>query len=510
MTPHFHLIHERWIPIKRMNGSSDTVSLQEAFDQAPAIEGLSETAPPSLVAQYRLLLAILHRALSAMHPQGWTEKDRALWYKQGLPLQAIHTYFEQWSERFWLFHPTHPFLQVAELGVLPEIKDKRKPWALFSLPSASGNAPSVFDHSVDASPSEISAEEAARVLVGFLQFTPGGLVKAFHGSDKAGPLANTAAVVALGESLAQTLVLNLHPSLSREAVADLPAWEKAPLKKSDLMAKPEFATGPNDRYSRQSRAVLLEEIPGGQVRWIRFAEGRAMEETPSAPDPMASFRAGNDKLIRLTFGEGRSVWRDLPALMPSGTGHTQAAAVLQWALSLREKLGDDDGYQRFLVAGVASDQAKVLRWRSEQLRLPLHLLENPDAIRVLRELISQAEELHYALKKLLVGMLLETLPSPEHGDTRKRARAMFENGSCSMAYFSFLEKSFARLPEVCQVPEKAESYWATSLRGAAREMWACALRELGSQPKSLRAAARFSSRYFGVLNKQLPTLPESP
>ncbi|MFO7073778.1 type I-E CRISPR-associated protein Cse1/CasA, partial [Pseudomonas aeruginosa] len=74
-------------------------------------------------------------------------------------------------------------------------------------------------------PSAVSADRALCALLGFLQFTPGGLVKTVRDSDKAGALANTAAVVPLADSLAKTLCLALHPA-SGEAAFDLPAWER--------------------------------------------------------------------------------------------------------------------------------------------------------------------------------------------------------------------------------------------------------------------------------------------
>tara|TARA_B100000745_G_C20003348_1_gene340637 strand:- start:178 stop:543 length:366 start_codon:yes stop_codon:yes gene_type:complete len=120
-----------------------------------------------------------------------------------------------------------------------------------------------------------------------------------------------------------------------------------------------------------SRAVLLCEEAQGDIRWIRFAAGLALGEDANAPDPMASFRAGSNGLVRLTFVDGRALWRDLPALLPSAGSSTQAAAVVQYAVGLHQQLKPFESvYQPLLVAGLASDQAKLLRWRMEQIRRP--------------------------------------------------------------------------------------------------------------------------------------------
>src|SRR5690606_17102909 len=112
-------------------------------------------------------------------------------------------YLEHWRERFWLFHPECPFMQVAVLAEAEETRDKRKPWTQIALASANGNTPVVFDHAFDGAPTAIRPAAAVGTLLGFLQFAPGGLVKALRDSDKAGALANTAAVLPLGTNLAQ-------------------------------------------------------------------------------------------------------------------------------------------------------------------------------------------------------------------------------------------------------------------------------------------------------------------
>jgi CRISPR system Cascade subunit CasA len=119
----FNLLDEPWLPVRLANGSVTELGLLDVFNRSSEIVALAETAPPSLIAQYRLLLAITHRALG-----DWRDKDRAGWYRNGLPQVAICDYLERWRERFWLFHPEHPFMQVAALATAEETCDKRKPW----------------------------------------------------------------------------------------------------------------------------------------------------------------------------------------------------------------------------------------------------------------------------------------------------------------------------------------------------------------------------------------------
>lgn len=500
----FNLLDEHWLPVRLTDGRIENLGLLETFRRSGQIVGLAETAPPSLIAQYRMLLAILHRAMASAYPQGPKDKDRALWYRSGLPLEAITDYLERWRDRFWLFHPECPFMQVAALGQAAETRDKRKPWTQIALASASGNVPVVFDHANDAAPAPIPPALAIGHLLGFLQFTPGGLVKTLRDSDKAGALANTAAVLPLGASLAQTLVLCLH---DWSAADDLPAWERPPLTISELRADPVLATGPNDRYTRQSRAVLFLRESDGSVRWLHFAAGFALGEDPNAPDPMASFRAGSNGLVRLGFGEGRALWRDLPALLPDPSGATRPAAVLSHALAVHGQLNPFESiYQPLLVAGLASDQAKLLRWRSESIKPPLALLQDVDRTRYLRELVDKAEFLFAELRKLAVRMQAETLPDPNSKDTYNRARSILDTGPFSTSYYAAAERAVPGLLALLGEGDfaGATALWHATLRRSAFSAWHHVSTGLGRSPRALRADARLLPRFHGLLNRHVP------
>lgn len=506
MIKDYCLLDEPWVPVQLADGNVVELGLLDAFERSGEIVSLAETAPPSLVAQYRLLLAITHRALVTAYGT-WREKDRVHWYRDGLPLAEIRAYLERWRERFWLFHPDYPFMQVAALASAEETRGKRKPWTQIALASANGNTPVVFDHAYDAEPAAIRAASAIAALLGFLQFTPGGLVKILRDADKAGALVNTAAILPVGQTLARTLCLALHASPRADAEPDVPNWEREPPSINALRGDPQLASGPNDRYTRLSRAVLLCREEGGAIRWLHFAAGLALGEDSNAPDPMASFRAGSNGLVRLTFNEGRALWRDLPALVPNTGAGSQAAAVMQNAVALHRELNPFEAvHQPLLVAGLASDQAKLLRWRIEQIALPSSLLLEPGKALHLRERVAAADALFGELKRLATGMLAETMPEPNHKDTRSRARSLVDSGPLAASYFAAAEHA---LPELLRLigegqPEQAEMLWSSVLRQAAELAWQQLLRGMGSSARALRADARYWPRLHGLLNKQVP------
>jgi len=506
----YNLLDEPWLAVRFKSGAVQAVGLREALHRSGEILSLADTSPPSLVAQYRLLLAIVHRAL--VKSQGtWRNRDRAAWYRDGLPLEAISSYLEEWRSRFWLVHAEHPFLQVAALASAEETRDKRKPWTQISLASVNGNAPVVFDHALDDAPSAISWQQAVVNLLGFLQFTPGGLVKTLRDADKAGPLVNTAAVLPIGPSLGHTLCLALHgPPLPSQPEPDLPAWEQAPLTIAQLRGEPVLATGPNDRYTRQSRAVLLDVQPDGQVQWMRFAAGRALGEDPQRPDPMACFRAGANGPVRVSFVEGRATWRDLPAIVPSPEGASadgaRTAEVVAAAAELQAVRGRSREYQPMLVAGLASDQAKLLRWRVEQFQLPQTLMAEPDRFQQLRLNLAQCEGLAKSLRALATELMAGTLPDPTSKDTRSRARDMVEQGPLITSFFSLAER--ALWPLMDRIAEDdadaADLLWQRTLRDAARRAWDRQLSMLGGSVLALRADARCQPKLRRLLREQLP------
>lgn len=505
MNASFNLLDEPWLPVRMSNGQVCELGLLELFERAGQISALAETSPPSLIAQYRLLLAITHRALTSSVGT-WKDKDRARWYRDGLPFDVVRNYLETWRERFWLFHPDFPFMQVAALAEAKETCDKKKPWTQIALSSATGATPVLFDHSCDSAPIAIMPAQALRALLGFLQFTPCGLVKTLRDSDKAGPLANTAAVMPMGGALMQSLCLALHPA-SIDIQNDLPSWERPAVCLKVLRDDPSLASGPNDRYTRLTRAALFLPTVDCQVQWLRFAVGVALGDDLNAPDPMASYRAGTSNLVRLSFCEGRAFWRDLAALLPDAEGKaSQPAAVLGWAGNLQLELGNWSAEQPLLIAGLASDRAKLERWRSEQITLPTKFLANPELAGFLRELLRKAEDLFTRVRQITTQMLADTLPDPRSKDTRERARSLFIAGPATAIFFAETERSLASV--ITQLGngdlDSAESIWNKTLLTAAQNTWDVLQKNLGLSPIALRAEAKAYPVFRASLRKWQP------
>lgn len=509
--PAFNLLDSAWVPVRYLDGHTEELGLLAVFERAEEIEGLAETSPPNLVALYRLLLAITHRALTRQLRR-WTDRDRARWYAQGMPADAVTDYLTHWRDRFWLFHPEHPFMQVAALATADATRGKLKPWTQVALQCASGNTPVVFDHALDTAPEAMDAASVLRQLLGFLQFTPGGLIKVFRGSDKSGPLANAAAALPVGNNLLETLLLALHPA-DDTADQDLPGWERPAVGIAQLLADPQPATGCNDRYTRTSRAVLLVPevaVPAGprlEVRWLQFGAGLGLVDDDNAPDAMVSYRPGSNGLVRMSFTEGRAMWRDLGALLPDTTGTlARPAAVLSWAANLHDASGNWDTDVPVLLAGLCSDQAKLVRWRAERYRLPSAGLCQADITAAVRNELLRCNEVFYQLRTVAAELITRAMPDANSKDTRVRARAMLDAGPFAPTFFASAER---QLPVLLRQVGRADLNtahlaWSAALLQAANSARAAARGMLGSSAISLRADALTHDKFLRVIQPLRP------
>ena len=63
----FNLLDEPWLPVRYADGRIAEVGLLQLFADVGQIVALAETSPPGLIALYRVLLAITHRALAREH-----------------------------------------------------------------------------------------------------------------------------------------------------------------------------------------------------------------------------------------------------------------------------------------------------------------------------------------------------------------------------------------------------------------------------------------------------------
>ncbi|MBW2329902.1 MAG: type I-E CRISPR-associated protein Cse1/CasA [Deltaproteobacteria bacterium] len=164
-----------WIPVVTTSGERKLASLYTVLAEGERFVDLA-VRPHERVSLMRLFLCVAHAALDG-------PKDYDEWcdVPKRLP-ETAQEYLRDWKDSFELFHPKKPWLQVAELKVLPSNKgdksDENKAWSTLNklcFTRASGHNSTLFDHlSNEGIPTEYATEEIALNLLTFQNFFVAG------------------------------------------------------------------------------------------------------------------------------------------------------------------------------------------------------------------------------------------------------------------------------------------------------------------------------------------------
>lgn len=434
-----NILSNAFLPVVDRCGGLRRVSLGAALSTAANFSAIHHPSPLVTVASYRLLLAVLQRVFGAQvaeHGAAWWEAGR-------FPAQPLNDYFARWGQRFALFDAERPFLQVADLS--PEVS--RRPWTALAAEKASGNNKTLFDHAVDAQPDPLPVADAALYLLAAQAMTLGGGRSAFQYTAHA-PSATAVLSLITGDSLFQTLLLNLVPQSQAQHALDQATWEReAPLTAAHMQAGPAVGyRGPAQLYSLPARSIrLFADAAGTTVSHVGLASGERLSHA-EGKDPMASYRADAERgLLPLQLHYERAFWRDLHALRPRSTSGHRASehappAVLTAAATLLGRV--PRGLKpRLTVFGQCTDKAKVELWRCESLPLPQALLVDSDAWDSIRNALAVAEEhadiLSTASYRLAYEQKMGTI-SPD----KKAVRALASTFPMLPAYWAALGAAF--------------------------------------------------------------------
>jgi CRISPR system Cascade subunit CasA len=349
--PSFNLVDQPWLLVRDANGMTTESSLVDTFGQAGRLAGLVGDVPTQVFALTRLLLAVLHDSVRG--PQGVAHWKR-LWTADDLPLAEIESYLDTYRDRFDLFHPATPFLQVAGLHTAKgEVSDLSK--LIADVP----NGHRYFTNRLGADLS-LTFAEAARWLVHCHAFDPSGIKSGATGDPRVkggkgypigvGWSGHLGGVLPEGRTLRETLLLNLLPrdfgDTARPAGVDRPAWARdpdGPAERDGLEP-----TGPVDLFTWQSRRVRLV-ASGGRVTGVLICNGNRI--TPQNRHVIESHTAwrrseAQEKKLRsatpvympLGHDPERVIWRGLQALLPNRAGQQRGEAVARLSPAVIEWL----------------------------------------------------------------------------------------------------------------------------------------------------------------------------
>lgn len=367
----FNLLDEPWIRVMTEDCTVVERSLMQVLLNSHQYQRLAGELPTQDVALLRLLLAILQTVFYRVDPEGEDDpiEDRAaairrwqaLWNAGRFPVQPIRTYLETWKDRFWLFHPEHPFYQVPAAAVGTKFKASKLNGEL----SESAHKMRLFPLRDGEEKETLSYAEAARWLVTLIGFDDSASTKKETGTGT-GWLGDRVNVYAIGENLFETLMLNLVFLKDGRYVwaENIPAWEQPTMT---IAKKREIPLPDNqaELLTLQSRRLILSReenrVTGFSSTGGDFfgKEGRVN----AFSEQMTLWRAGKTpknavpQFVPASVDPWRQMWRDFEVIL-GRREDTHIPGVVAWLTELRRKNVIPKKYVHIASVGVTYDSKK--------------------------------------------------------------------------------------------------------------------------------------------------------
>ncbi len=509
MTQPFNLLESPWIPCTRKDGPPVTLGLRDALTQSHQLYEIYGESPLVTVALYRLLLAVLHRALAG--PRDWRQWEQ-LWQAGQWNEAQLDDYLSRWHHRFDLFDPDRPFYQAFDERVPDPTSINRLIHEM-----AHGSNATLFDHHLEEENPALTPAEAARALIAIQAFGLGGFGMGRLSHTDA-PCTGGIVFLVQGETLFETLALNLlrYPDEGLPGQAqeeDRPVWEM------DDPFEPERSVplGYLDYLTWQNRRILFFPEPTANGPVVRgMTEAPALRLKDGILEPMMHYAdKGRAGLRPLSFREGRALWRDSAALFRLRTKGYRPPLVFDWLAELVEE-GCLELHQtrRYVALGMSKHQAKVNFYRSERMPLPLAYLRQESLVEGLTESLKMAEsvakQLWGAVRTLAILVLS---PDADIQEGRKPAREdldqLMGQWAVERHYWVQLETPFQETTE--NLPTNSQSALATWQKTLKRAAWSAFDRladDLRHDPQKLKAVVRARGQLAAGLGKVLPNLNE--
>lgn len=367
----FNLLDEPWIRVMTEDCTVVERSLMQVLLNSHRYQRLAGELPTQDVALLRLLLAILQTVFYRVDPEGEDDpiEDRAaairrwqaLWNAGRFPVQPIRTYLETWKDRFWLFHPEHPFYQVPAAAVGTKFKASKLNGEL----SESAHKMRLFPLRDGEEKETLSYAEAARWLVTLIGFDDSASTKKETGTGT-GWLGDRVNVYAIGENLFETLMLNLVFLKDGRYVwaENMPAWEQPTMTTAKKREIP-LPDNQAELLTLQSRRLILSReenrVTGFSSTGGDFfgKEGRVN----AFSEQMTLWRAGKTpknavpQFVPASVDPWRQMWRDFEVIL-GRREDTHIPGLVAWLTELRRKNVIPRKYVHIASVGVTYDSKK--------------------------------------------------------------------------------------------------------------------------------------------------------
>lgn len=442
----YSVIDEPWITCLMDDGSTVDLSLLGIFHRAPHVREVVGDLPTQAFAVLRLLLAVLHAAVDGPRSRrDW----QALWDLNELPIDVVGTYLDKHRDRFWLFHPTHPFLQTAGLhtaknefsGLEKLIADVPAGHPYFTTRAGLGLA-------------QVTCAEATRWLAHLQAFDVSGIKSGAVGDPRikggkgypigTGWAGNLGGLFIDGADLRETLLLNLIPKDESDLAVfghdDRPIWEAEPVGPAPSVDADVRPYGPLDLYTWPSRRVLLRGDESG-VTGVVVANGdRLPPQNQHRREPMSAWRRSvpQEKKLGLPLvympqvhDPSRALWRGLNTILPAVAPRANrtepsdhvTAGVVEWAGVAVE---DDRQLVLRAIGMVYGTQSAVVDDIVDDRLIVRSTLVGPDGAaqqRMVVDAVRATDDAVFALRDLTANVVRAAGGTDDKTTSGARARA---------------------------------------------------------------------------------------
>ncbi len=511
MTFSFNLIDQRWIPCLRLDGARDELSLHDLLAQAHQLREIRGDSPLETAALHRLLLAVLQRVFGLKDRSGWIK----LWEQRSFDVTKLDRYFANWKHRFDLFDTRRPFFQVADESDLGDKDNLNKMVHHVS----SGNTATLFEHTLDTQQTGVvcSPAQAARALLTTQYFGLG------YQKFVDAPCTKGAIFFLQGDTLFETLVLNLYPASVIESVIpnssdDTPAWEsKDPLhtERTVPLGYLDYLTW----YNRKIKFFPENTDHGVVVRQVAWAPGLRLDD--GVTDPMQRYWK-NDKggWQEMPFSPERALWQDSAVLLDLSADRSKVRpiAAVEWISRIaRTKPELLKKTCRLAAYGMSKYTAKIEFFRAELTPLPIQYLQDDDLVGKLSSALELADRTARELAIATFNLArLILYPRTEDGemeptktiekmkrrndDETKRIKPLANSWGTERYFWSGLELHFYRLVQDLPADSPtALKAWRAQLRRAAPAAFKQAEDYAGADRRAQRAIVQARDEFdFGL------------
>lgn len=343
----FNLIDEPWIKVVRSNEVKE-LSIREFFDTAHEYSQISGDLSLQDFAVFRVLSAVYRSAVTNSHGILEEEFWKSTWKEGRFDTQMISEYLddEDIYDRFWLFHPTRPFYQVADLT--PIISDKVSKIQDIVIDVPKDKALMTFLNADEKYIDGMSFPEAARWIVTSINYDVAGphtgtvgdprVATSGGGKNKSytkkTALSLISGIQIIGDNLFETIMLNNIPmSIEEELDADFPIWETdEPMTNGPLYEINEERTKPGgilQLLTWPSRRARLLRDQDSVTKYI-ITHGDSFEPIDTHRlEAMSSYKPGEEEGTLSPFVQSSDshFWRGYDSLLQLSTRYHQPMNV---------------------------------------------------------------------------------------------------------------------------------------------------------------------------------------